>query len=212
MSTRGFITFVAGGTEKTTYNHSDSYPDWLGVNVLSWLRTSLGSFEPCCGLFSDQYGCSEHGRESLTHLRDRITALRVVDQNVPPTAEEIESLKGYANSNVGRQDLSDWYCLLRETQGYPGAILAAGVMTDASDFPADSLFAEWGYVVDTDAKTFEVYEGFQKAKHDKGRFAERPQRERGEYWPVALVASWPLDALPTNEDFNAKFQSDEDDE
>ena len=49
--------------------------------------------------------------------------------------------------------------------------------------------------------TFEVYEGFQKQPHDRGRFAQRPGE--GDYYPVALRVSYPLSALPTEEQFLA---------
>jgi hypothetical protein len=77
-------------------------------------------------------------------------------------------------------------------------MLAAGVIEDASKFPADSLFAEWGYVVDFDAMTFEVYRGFQGERHSEGRFADLPQSRDNGYFPVRLVKSWPLSDLPTD--------------
>lgn len=190
MSTRGFVGFVVDGIEKIAYNHSDSYPDGLGLDTLRWLS-----------------------KAHIGGARRLAAALRVVEPDSKPTAEDIERLKGYANTRVGTQEIDDWYVLLRETQGNPAAMLDAGVIEDASGFPADSLFAEWGYVVDFDAKTFEVYEGFQKQQHDKGRFAGRSDADdsrRNGYWPVALVASWPLDALPTDEDFMATVEPDDD--
>jgi hypothetical protein len=53
-----------------------------------------------------------------------------------------------------------------------------------------------------DAKTFEVYQGFQTRPH-KGRFADRPANERSGYYPVKLLNSWPLDALPDDDAFLA---------
>lgn len=38
MGTRGFVTFVIDGREKTAYNHADSAPEGLGLDVLRWLR------------------------------------------------------------------------------------------------------------------------------------------------------------------------------
>ena len=35
MSTRGFIGFVAGAKTSIAYNHSDSYPDYLGHQMLN---------------------------------------------------------------------------------------------------------------------------------------------------------------------------------
>lgn len=187
MGTRGFVGFVADGTEKIAYNHSDSYPDGLGLGVLHWLR----------------------GVSDMDSLRSAVVSLRLVGEVDSPTAEDIERLKPWTNLNVGDRSEDSWYCLLRETQGNPGEMLAAGYIEDAGEFPADSLFAEWGYIVDADAQTFEVYRGFQKQAHDKGRFASRDHRT-GDYYPVALIASFPLKELPTDEAFLATVDPDED--
>jgi hypothetical protein len=181
MSTRGFIGFVVDGTEKIAYNHSDSYPEGLGRLVLDWLRTA-----------------------QLDDVRRLAAALRVVGPKSTPTADDIERLRPYANPGVATGSLDDWYVLLHATQGNPAAILDAGVIEDASSFPADSLYAEWGYLVDLDTGVFEVYRGFQETPHRNGRFADRPTRiPPTGYQPCALVASWKLDALPTDEAFEA---------
>lgn len=195
MGTRGFITFVADGVEKTAYNHCDSYPDGLGVDVLNWLRFAA---------------------TDVPALREKVAALRVVDPESKPTAEDVERLAQFANLNVSTKSADDWYCLLRETQGRPGAMLQAGIIEDASHFPLDSLFAEYGYVVDLDAQTFEAYVGFQQRPHDKGRFAGRGGERHGNlglvggaYYPVALAKSWPLAELPSGKDFLAALGEDE---
>jgi len=186
MGTRGFVGFVVDGNEKIAYNHFDSYPGGLGTDVLGWLRkTHLGGARRLAG------------------------ELRVVGENDEPTEEDVERLAGYTNRNVGGpSERPTWYQLLRETQGNPAAMLDAGVIEDASNFPADSLFAEWGYVVDFDAQTFEAYKGFQRSPHTGGRFATRKGREG--YYPVQLVVSWPLDDLPDDEAFLAALEPDED--
>ena len=181
MSTRGFIGFVADGTEKIAYNHCDSYPSGLGVDVLTWLRDTL----------------TTHGAVMIEQVKN----LRVVDGEAEPTDAEIEQFRNTTNRSVGgRSDRPTWYQLLRNTQGNPAAILAAGAIEDASHFPGDSLFAEYGYVVDTDARQFEAYAGFQGSPHSKGRFAGRAPASNG-YHPVALAASWSFDALPTDHAF-----------
>jgi hypothetical protein len=183
VSTRGFVGFVVDGTEKIAYNHSDSYPAGLGLHVLNWLRKAhLGGARRLAG------------------------SLRVVEPGSAPTAEDIERLRGYANTNVSTQSLDDWYVLLRGTQGNPAAILDAGVIEDASHFPVDSVMAEYGYIVDFDAEAFEAYVGFQKKPHDDGRFASRPRREGDSYYPCALVGSWPLTKLPTDDEFVATVE------
>lgn len=190
MSTRGFVTFVEGGIEKTAYNHSDSYPSGLGRDVLSWLRFAA---------------------QDVPTLREKVKTLRVVDDSTPPTDEDVNRLAQFADLNVSGRDPREWYVLLRETQGNPGRMLQAGVIEDASEFPTDSSFAEYGYVVDLDAETFEVYEGFQRQPHSKGRFSGRPSADRADsvvaaYYPVALIKSWPLAELPTCDEFVAAFE------
>lgn len=188
MGTRGFVSFVADGQTKTAYNHFDSYPGGLGMDVLTWLR----AVDPDAA-------------------KAKAAALRVVDGNTEPTDADIEQLGRYFNSNVGgRSERPTWYQLLRDTQGSPAAMLDAGAIEDASGFPADSLFAEWGYVADFDAMTFEVYEGFQTVKHSDGRFADLPPLRDSEYFPVRLVKSWPLTELPDNDAFMAVEADDED--
>lgn len=188
MSTRGFVGFVIDGTEKIAYNHFDSYPGGLGVDVLGWLRGA----EPL-----------------LPRLKNAARALRVVDPASTPSAEDIDRLREFADLGVGTQSVDDWYVLLRKTQGSPGLMLDAGYIEDAGTFPTDSLFAEWGYIVDLDADVFETYEGFQGAAHDKGRFAGRPPGSQG-YYPCALAGSWPLTELPTDAQFIAALDKEGD--
>lgn len=182
MGTRGAITFVHDGIEKTTYNHLDSYPSALGVDVLEWLRIAA---------------------QDLPSLRNQVANLRMVDEHATPSAEELE--------RYGQLDLfcpgsasMDWYRLLRHNQGDPSAILGSGVTTDAARFPLDSLFCEWAYVVDLDAEVFEVYRGFQNSGPVKGRWSIHKPSD--DYWPVSLVASWPLSEI-TAERYEARLRS-----
>jgi len=191
MSTRGFVGFVADDTEKIAYNHSDSYPRGLGLEVLEWLRSTVSE--------------AKDPAEAITQVRELVRALRVVDLDSTPTGEDIERLKEFASQRVPRGELIEWYMLLHATEGNLGEILRAGVIEDAASFPIDSLSAQWGYLVDLDAEVFEVYRGSQKKPHERGRFAARAP-ERGDHWPVALVTSWPLTALPSPADFLTTLQ------
>lgn len=49
MSTRGAYGFILNGEEKITYNHCDSYPSYLGINILKFLvKKKFGRFEKIC--------------------------------------------------------------------------------------------------------------------------------------------------------------------
>jgi hypothetical protein len=184
MSTRGALVFVLKDEEKVIYSHSDSYPEGLGADVLRWLHEALADEDA---------------------LYAQVAALAPVPDREPTEAER-EQHRATTDRNVstGR----DWYALLRDTQGDPAAILACGLYEDAGDFPTDSLFCEWAYVVDLDARRFEVYKGFQDQPHKAGRWgSRRPGRDSAVtarsatatgngYYPVRRIADYPFDTLP----------------
>lgn len=171
MGTRGILGFRIDSTDKLAYNHFDSYPSGLGTTIQRWLRES-----------------------SLDDVKAQVRALRVVAADTKPSPEDIEALQPWTNLNVSSQCTQDWYCLLHNTQGDPGATLQAGVIVDSASFVADSLFCEWAYVVNFDDSAIEVYRGFQKAPHSDGRYAAETA-DRG-YYPIALVRVIPFSDLP----------------
>lgn len=180
MGTRGAIVLVADGQEKVLllYNHFDSYPEALGENVLQWLRNVLAADE---------------GQLTEATARELVVALEPVPDR-DPMREDFERLAEFHDPGVSTG--KDWYSLLRRTQGDLDAVLRAGLYeNDSADFPLDSLFCEWAYVVDFDQRVFEVYEGFQKTAPTAGRWVGKAGTEAG-YCPVQRIASWRFDALP----------------
>ena len=65
------------------------------------------------------------------------------------------------------------------------------------DFIADGLFCEWVYVVDLDSGMFEIYQGFQ-IHPSENRFSSMFEGTINGYYPPKLVATYPLDDLPTD--------------
>lgn len=199
MGTRGFMGLVIDGTLKIGYVHWDSHPTGLGYNMLEALRGML------------------HDDATIVRTETLARRLTVVQSDTKPTAEQIEALKRYAATNVATGALDEWYVLLRRTQGNLIDTLQAGYIEDASDFPSNSLFCEYGYLIDFDTKVFEAYEGFQTEPHKQGRFASEDGpdwiRELGHhYYPCARVGMWSFNKLPKNEDFLKTFQGYEEDE
>jgi hypothetical protein len=195
MSTRGAFGFVRYDAEKLTYNHCDSYPSGLGLDILRWAKNVL----------------------DWNSIRAQVDDLTLVDEQVKPTAEEAIKFAMYTDDRVSSGD--DWYSILRNTQGDPQSILNAGAMIDSHGFLTDSLFCEWAYIVDFDTNSLDVYRGFQTSPPKAGRWAapERIAAEQaahdafiaknphmksgGRYYAVGLNATWSLVNLPTEEEF-----------
>ena len=69
MSTRGLYGIRKNGVDKCTYNHSDSYPSWLGKKILEF--------------------CANNTIENLEKFFNKI---ELVDESSKPTEEQIRNL------------------------------------------------------------------------------------------------------------------------
>lgn len=195
MGTRGVIGFVKNGELKVAYNHWDSYPECLGIVALD---------------FAVRY--------SVDDLNEMCDRLEVIDTDIPPTEDQIQKCRdaGTVNLSVSERSENDWYCLLRGAQGDFESYVELGLIPDSSGFMKDSLFCEWGYVINLDDKTLDVYMGLDEGEQPTdGLFAGSTECNRG-YYPVNREQSLPLNSLAemSNEDFIALFSvpDDEDEE
>lgn len=179
MGTRGIVGVVIDNQPKSTYNHFDSYPTGLGLDVVKFVDSIKDA--------------------DLAALAEKFKSLTLIDEDSEPTPEQIADLteKGLAPQNVSTG--SDWYAWLRDAQGELGAYLDAGYMPDGGNkFAENSLFCEWGYLVNLDNQSVEVYRGFQKEPHTDGRFADAEPYEAyagATYYPIKLIATIPFAEL-----------------
>lgn len=187
MGTRGLVGFAIREELKVTYNQFDSYPEVLGLETLKWLRLAL---------------------DSITALTAAVDRLTVIDPDSTPTPEQVAELEPWTDLGVDtfdggkKREIPSWYQMLRKTQGSLDAILRSSYLADYQDFGADGLFCEWGYVMDVTNEVFEVYKGGVRVPHARGRFAHmKTEEETQGYHPIALLASWSFDSLPTDADF-----------
>lgn len=82
-------------------------------------------------------------------------------------------------------------------------------------FAGDSLFCEWAWVVDLDNMQMECYKGFNKEPVDPSeRFAHAPlpKNNKEGYRPVKHVITFPINNLPTDEEFFAAFNKNKEEE
>lgn len=174
MSTNGAWGFRFHGEDKIKYCHCDSYPEGLGQDIINEFNEFDGD------------------------IKEAVEKLRVIDGKIPATNEEIENLKQFARTEVSSGKLSEWYVLLRETQNSLSKTLSAGVIVDYKYALIHSHFCEWAYIVNLDDMLFEVYQGSQYESHQKSRYCTLPTDFGSHDFPIALIASYPLNALPEN--------------
>ena len=193
MSTRGLYGFRKNGIDKLTYNHSDSYPDWLGDAMITF--------------------CKNTSIEEMNAIFNRIV---LVDEHDKPTKKQIEECIKYYNGNVGTQKVEDWYCLLRNTQGNLN-VYKDGLkyMIDSQDFIYDSLFCEYAYIINLDEECLEFYVGFQKTPEEFNRYGTESDdgyyhcKIVAEFWLNDIVNSTVEDIVEDmNEAVDKEFNGD----
>lgn len=193
MGTRGSIGWHLGDIDPDVllYNHFDSYPEGVGVDVLGHARRAAKDFGAVC---------------------EAVAGLTVVDETGEPTPEQVEDLfsKGVSPQNVSTG--ANWYAWLRGAQGNLDAYLQLGYAPVNNSFVYDSLFCEWAYVVNLAEKKLEVYRGFQKAPGN-GRYGTPPNGPEAQgYYGVSLLITFPFSDLPTDEEFLRRVNEAADEE
>ena len=179
MSTRGIFGFHLKDKDYLSYNHLDSYPSGLGVDILTDIRVA-----------------------NILELKKLARKVKLVKESAQPTETEEILLKKYANTIVGQTEDGkiSYYQLLRELQGKLVDSIKAGYMLDSHKFINDSLSCEYAYILNFDTNEFEVYVGHQTKKSVVvGRYAKE-KADHG-FYPCSLVKTYPLSNLPTEEDF-----------
>jgi len=145
MGTRGLWGFYYKKKDKLTYNHFDSYPTGLGQTIKEFI-----------------------GSHSIQELKKIASKIRVVDGDNTPTPAQIRECNKFTNLSVSKQNIKEWYCLLRDSQGEPESYVKGKLryMIDSKAFIKDSLFCEYAYIINLDTKKLEIYLGFQKKPQD----------------------------------------------
>jgi hypothetical protein len=180
IMSRGLLGFAVDGELKASYVNDGSYPGGVGLAVLRFVRQ----------LVKDK---------AVDAAAARVRELRLVDQEHPASEKDMQALRKWTDMEVGvtpaRGAMPTWYQLLRRTQGDPDAILSAGYLENASDFALDVVWCEWGWVVDFDKQTIEVY----RMIDDYGSEAQAG-RWQG-YEALDLVRTFAFNDLPSDEAF-----------
>lgn len=199
MSTRGAFGFFKDGITKVTYNHSDSYPSWLGDEMVNF--------------------CKKFSIEQMNAMFDRIQLVKQDDKPTPEMVAVAEKLN-LINTGVGNQSVDDMYCLFRQTQGDLSVYANPEMvwMIDSQDFIKDSLYCEWAYIINLNTNMLEVYKGFQKAPSNSRYQTNSAVYDCGDgtkYYAVTLIKEFPITSEMADcnmEQFEKEIYNTEDDE
>jgi hypothetical protein len=166
VKTRGVWGFRKRGKFLTIYNHYDSEPTALGLRVVKLVR-KLSNAE--ISRYVDGVITVESADipySSVKHLLSMGTR-RFIDSRLKTTRASAEECKLY-----------DVFKYLSPTEVVEHDV---NVFKDSTNFLYDGVFCEWGYLINLDDDTLEVYKGFNKDPNEAGRFVVINQEPTGSY-------------------------------
>lgn len=174
MGTRGAYGFRVNEKDKLAYNHSDSYPGWLGRDVLRFVSGS---------------SCEE--------LRQIAENVEMVEESGKPTSEQILECQPWTDVDEDDSSVGTWYDLLRGLQGdlepYKEGLR---YLPTCGKFILDPILCEYAYVINVDSGKLEFYCSKRElgGKYGEGRYAgKRLQGEKG--YGSVLVKEYELKEL-----------------
>ena len=182
MSTRGLYGLRKNGIDKTFYHHCDSYPDYLGYNIAEFIR--------------------ETSIEELHQIYDGIILVGETSKVYPDQLQWCLDAR-IINLNLGTQSTNDWYCLLRDLQGnlpmVKKLVKETGkcYMMDDHEFILDSLYCEYGYIINLDDETLEFFKGFQGRADTNNRYGTDMLNG---YYPCKIILAIPLREITNADD------------
>jgi hypothetical protein len=181
MGTRSSVIIIQDGVEKSYYNQYDGYPSGVGTDVLKQLKAI------------------DKVKDGWDQFKKNCKKVVTIDASKKPSAAVMKKYiaNGFYDERVSTRSPEDWYCLLRNLQGadYIPAIMSGKVqhICDGSGFIKDSLFCEYGYVIDLDKMVVEFYKGYQHEPQPGNRFGT--QVGEGGYYPCAKVGQIALKGI-----------------
>jgi len=172
LGTRGAYGFYKDGKSKITYNHYDSYPEGLGDDIIGFIRNT-----------------------NINELNSIFNQIEMVDGDTTPTKLQMENCIKYYDDSVSTGKASEWYSLLRHSQGNL-EVYKQGLkyMIDSANFLKNSLHCEWAYIINLDENVLEVYEGFQKSPDENSRYKVREPNRMG-YFHCKLINKFDLNNI-----------------
>lgn len=196
MGTRGITMVILGGEPVVAqYGQWDHYPSGQGITCLEFLQKGI-----------------------LDKLREKLKRCHFItddeQKEIDAFVRSIGSIDGWLTGEQAKLYHEKYPYLTRDHGSDILNVIAESedesiMLSDSRDFVHDSLFCEYGYVIDLDKNTFEVYEGFNKRPIENTERFYKPKSDDTEYYPIRLMKSYDLNNLPTAEMFLADLEPKE---
>ena len=134
MGTVGIVGYKYMGKSINTYNHFDSYPSALGMEVIKEIK-KINDWE---------------------RFRNNFNGIKIINSDYITSKDEIESSIRWYDSQVGYGKKNDPYCLLRHLQGsiQIPSIYEGQVSMLIDGYPFDG----YSYILNLDDEMLEFYE------------------------------------------------------
>jgi hypothetical protein len=173
------------------YGQWDGYLEGQGASILNFLTNDFDKNQFISNLEKCRYITDKEYTSRWKEFGIDLTANTFVNMDI--------SNKFYAKFPELNRDIgSDILQMVQEADG-------GLVLKDSINFAYDGLYCEYGYVIDLDKNTFEVYSAFNnKCKMNKNeRFyqSEPTKYNSCEYYPIRLVELYDLSNLPDDKEF-----------
>lgn len=196
MSTRGLVAIQMDGEYKlASYNHSDSYPRCLGVELLKFLRE----------LKDDR---------KLEMFKENLNKVKKISSDEADKLEQDCAKVGKSPYDIYPGLLLSVPEILELIRDMDDETDGELIVCDDLSFAADGLFCEWTYVIDFDENTFEVFKGGEKTPLEEfERFYDVEQKrlavnpDNMGYYGVKFLTSWHLDELPNEDEFLSRIDA-----
>ena len=185
MGTRHLIAVAKDNDYKLAqYGQWDGYPSGQGVDVLAFLKAN--NLEAFVEKLSN-----------VSFITEEELKQRWIEAGAKPDEE-------WVTLDVSRKMQEMYPKNVRDT----GAEILDIIMNadrpikviNSIQFAADSAFCEWGYVIDLDKNTFEVFRGLNYDPLTESDRFYSLDNSSGVH-PIKLLKSYDLNSLPSEEDF-----------
>lgn len=197
MGTRSVLCVVKDEEYKVSlYNQYDGYPSGLGLDILVRLKRILESGVRTSNFIKNLSNSRYVTQDEINEVYARYGVESMSPFIAYSLSEQISKENYFMDRNQGATILDR---LLIHDVDSETPIMSIENLS----FAGESLFCEFGYVIDLDKNTFEIYKGYNTDTLTEDERFYFLQDDGLEYKPLKFVKEYSLSDLPNDNDFRS---------